>query len=36
MNDRTHLQFGSELMWLWVATTIESEIKNILAISISK
>jgi transposase-like protein len=33
--DETQLKVGSELIWLWVAI-IESETKNILAISISK
>jgi putative transposase len=32
--DETRLKVGSELIWLWAA--IESETKNILAISISK
>lgn len=32
--DETQLKVGSEIIWLWVA--IESETKNILAISISK
>ena len=33
--DETQLKVGSEVIWLWVAI-IESETKNILAISISK
>ena len=33
--DETQIKIGSELIWLWVAI-IESETKNILAISISK
>ena len=32
--DETQLKVGSEYIWLWVA--IESETKNIIAISISK
>ncbi len=32
--DETQIKVGSEHIWLWVA--IESETKNILAISISK
>ena len=32
--DETQLKVGSGIMWLWIA--IESETKNILAISISK
>ncbi|HEY6535175.1 MAG TPA: hypothetical protein VIY08_05155 [Candidatus Nitrosocosmicus sp.] len=33
--DETQLKVGSEIIWLWIAT-IESETKNILAISLSK
>ena len=32
--DETQLKVGSEIIWLWIA--IESETKNILAISLSK
>ena len=35
LKDETQLKAGSEVIWLWVAT-IESETKNILAISLSK
>ena len=34
LKDETQLKVGSEIIWLWIA--IESETKNILAISISK
>jgi putative transposase len=34
LKDETQLKVGSEVIWFWVA--IESETKNILAISISK
>jgi putative transposase len=35
IKDETQLKVGSEVIWLWI-DIIESETKNILAISISK